>query len=308
MAKNTIKAPLDEVLKSLKALTETIVTQNILIQEQNEKIQDQKVTIEAHKKVVKDLFNRFSTQNVSVCAPIDITIGKNRQGPTYSAASRKSTNTTPPVMSDRARRAAQRSEKNPPPPPVRQKPRHSSGPAAGVSKTAATDNTSHSPSSQQPALAHDVAPPKAPQQIEIETATEEEPNSNPEGWQIQQTRKRKSKPKVMIGTSGDDGTIKSVERLMFLSAWSFKPDTTEERITAHINSVSKSSDYTVTKRKIKTDRHAAFIIGMPESVYSLINSPTSWPQGIRFSEWFRVRPRGGGERSTDSDARASAAL
>ncbi|XP_073954845.1 uncharacterized protein [Choristoneura fumiferana] len=59
----------------------------------------------------------------------------------------------------------------------------------------------------------------------------------------------------------------------------------------HLQKIEESNDYIIEKREIKTDKHAAFVIGFPESMYERLTSPTSWPPGIRFSDWFLARPR-----------------
>jgi hypothetical protein len=117
--------------------------------------------------------------------------------------------------------------------------------------------------------------------------------------------KFKSKSAVLVGVGKDDNTLQSAERVRYIQAWNFQPDTTSEQITTFLNKIYKSEEYTVEKRDIKTKRHASFIIGFPESIYERLNSPASWPHGIRFTDWFRVRPRA--ERGPTTDRRTAAA-
>ncbi|KOB64630.1 Uncharacterized protein OBRU01_23651, partial [Operophtera brumata] len=84
--------------------------------------------------------------------------------------------------------------------------------------------------------------------------------------------------------------LKAVEKTRSIQAWNFEPNTTSEKIERFLNRIVHS-DYTVEKRKIRTDRHAAFEISMLESVYTQVTAPAVWPPGVRFSEWFPGRPR-----------------
>ncbi|KOB73571.1 Uncharacterized protein OBRU01_07372 [Operophtera brumata] len=119
-------------------------------------------------------------------------------------------------------------------------------------------------------------------------------------WQVvsRQRRHKQQRPVVITGTSKDSDDLQSADRLKHIQAWCFKPDTTTESLLKFLNKITEA-DYTVEKRNIKTDRHASFIIGMPENVYDEVTSPTAWPAGISFSEWFLFRPRSlrGSERA-----------
>ncbi|KAJ2937981.1 hypothetical protein O0L34_g4912 [Tuta absoluta] len=124
-------------------------------------------------------------------------------------------------------------------------------------------------------------------------------------WQEVQRNKRKSK-KVLVGTSNDTGELQSVEKLKFIQAWSFKPETTEDQLRNYLNNIEKCDDYVVEKRNIRTDRHAAFTIGMPESLYTRLISPTSWPQGVRVSDWIRFRGPPRGQRGSSTSQQPAA--
>ncbi|KOB67510.1 Iron-regulated protein frpC [Operophtera brumata] len=74
-------------------------------------------------------------------------------------------------------------------------------------------------------------------------------------------------------------------------AWSFKPETSTEDVRNHIRKIEVCEKYVVEKRVIKTDQHAAFVIGFPETLYDRLCTPNAWPPGIKISDWFRLAPR-----------------
>lgn len=103
-----------------------------------------------------------------------------------------------------------------------------------------------------------------------------------------QTRTRKQ---IVVGTGKPDDTIQTVERFRYIQAWSFQPDTTTEVVYNFMNKLANCKDYTVEKRDIKTNRHASFVIGFPESLYTVLTDASKWPMGVRFVDWFPARPR-----------------
>lgn len=108
---------------------------------------------------------------------------------------------------------------------------------------------------------------------------------------VNKRRRRKQLASVIVGTATPTSNdLQAAERRRHIQAWSFKPDTTREIILCFLNKIT-TSDYTVEKRDIKSNRHASFIIGMPENIFATVTSPTAWPAGIRFTEWFLYRPR-----------------
>lgn len=112
-----------------------------------------------------------------------------------------------------------------------------------------------------------------------------------EGWQSAR-KARNSKRRVVIGSGQEDDELKTVEKLKYLQAWSFKPETTEQNVLTYLKKLQDCDQYTVEKRVIKTTRHAAFVIAFPESLNDRINTPVAWPAGVKLSDWFPRRPRG----------------
>lgn len=109
------------------------------------------------------------------------------------------------------------------------------------------------------------------------------------GWQ-KVTKKMYNKRRIITGTAINDNDLKTVERLRYIQAWQFDPDTTSDNIVNYLNKIIKSDKYFVERRQTKSDWHAVFVIGFPESLYEKISSPTSWPTGVRVSHWnFRSR-------------------
>lgn len=120
-------------------------------------------------------------------------------------------------------------------------------------------------------------------------------------WKIvthKKSRVQTKSRKIFSGAGKEDLDLQTVERLKYIQAWSFKPDTTEDNIRKFLNKINKSNEYFVQKRQIKTDRHASFIIGIPESCYDRVNTPAVWPPGVRYSDWFLVRARPSERAST----------
>lgn len=110
-------------------------------------------------------------------------------------------------------------------------------------------------------------------------------------WQVvassrgRRSHNKKQTKAVTVGSGTEDVGFQVAEITKYIQAWQFKAVTTVDQIKNHLNKIV-AADYFVEKRQLKTDRHASFIIGMPESIYSRIATPTVWPQGIRYVDWF----------------------
>lgn len=125
-------------------------------------------------------------------------------------------------------------------------------------------------------------------------------------WEtVSRPKRRKKQQTIIVGTGSEDNELQTVETIKYLQAWSFRPETTEENIKYFLNKEVKSDDYFVEKRIIKTDRHASFVIGIPESLFTRFKSPVVWPPGVKLTDWFQRRPRGSQEwRRGDSKNRS----
>lgn len=110
-------------------------------------------------------------------------------------------------------------------------------------------------------------------------------------WKKVVHKRTKKNRKIVTGIGNQNDDLQPVDRLRYLQAWSLKPETTEENVLKYINTIKICDQYTVQKRTIKTDKHASFVIGFPESLYKTFSSPSSWPPGVKLSDWFLVRPR-----------------
>lgn len=110
-------------------------------------------------------------------------------------------------------------------------------------------------------------------------------------WQVvNNRRRRKQQAPVIVGTAVSNDEIQVAEQVRHIQAWCFKPDTTTATVLSFLKKII-DSDFTVVKREIKSERHASFLIGMPGRVFDIVTSPTAWPAGVRFTEWFLYRPR-----------------
>lgn len=140
-------------------------------------------------------------------------------------------------------------------------------------------------------LASNLVPNIIPMTYESNVQLIDESNDFNDWREVSTKKRRRNQRKVVEGAGSENNELKTVEKLQFIQAWSFRPETTTENITNHLNMIHKSNDYTVKKRDIKTTRHAAFVIGIPESLFDTISQPSVWPAGVRFAEWFLMRPR-----------------
>ncbi|KAJ0169202.1 hypothetical protein K1T71_015297 [Dendrolimus kikuchii] len=114
----------------------------------------------------------------------------------------------------------------------------------------------------------------------------------PDEWQIIRRRVKNKTPRRIVSGSGDNNTeIQAAERMKYIQAWSFRPETTADNVTKHLNNIVKCDKYFIEKRQIKSDNHAAFVIGFPECFYEQICTPSAWPPGVKVSDWFLRRPR-----------------
>lgn len=134
------------------------------------------------------------------------------------------------------------------------------------------------------------------------TETQKDPKAtdkNDGEWQQVHSKRNKKCRAVFVGTGNRDNELQTVQRMKYIQAWQFKPETTESMVTNFLNRISKSDEYLVQKRDIGPSRHASFVIGMPELLFDAFESPSVWPQGVRFSDWFLARPRRRGVRGED---------
>lgn len=116
-------------------------------------------------------------------------------------------------------------------------------------------------------------------------------NNEDENWTKVRRNRRQRTNKITVGEGTEDAELQAVENMKFIQAWSFTPNTTSEMIRKFLNKIQLCEHYYVEKRILKTDRHASFIIGIPENIFNMFNSPTVWPQRVRFSNWFLRQPR-----------------
>lgn len=119
--------------------------------------------------------------------------------------------------------------------------------------------------------------------------------SDEEGWTTVQRKKipikRQRNSNIRIGAGKIDEELQSVERIKYIQAWSFKPNTTTHNVLNFLNRIVTSDRYEVEKRKLKTDKHAAFVIGIPESLLEKVDSPALWPPHVKYCDWFPAKPR-----------------
>ncbi|KOB67314.1 Uncharacterized protein OBRU01_16642 [Operophtera brumata] len=110
-------------------------------------------------------------------------------------------------------------------------------------------------------------------------------------WHVVSRGRRKNPQRpITVGTGRENNDLQAAERVKYIQAWSFRPDTTTEKVLDFLKAL-KQSEYTVEKRHIKSDTYASFLIGMPESVYDEVTTPTAWPPRVCFVPWFPARPR-----------------
>lgn len=278
MARQDPKTVLADLTKAVVALTEKISAQSMLIDAQNKKLKDQQQLLDDQRKVVEELHVAVSTLQASMCVQ---SVGEKSEKESLDDAKCESSKPTPTTISARGRRAVDRASKL----------TASKQPAISASKKKTPIVPSTPPLKRkidnQQTKDDIVGPLNTPE-------TKSTPSTKTSGseWQEVRRAKRKSRsPIVVEGTGTDIDSFQTVAKLKFIQAWYFKPDTSEQQIRNYLNKIVKSEEYIVEKRVIKTDRHAAFVIGMPENLYPQLALPTSWPQGVRFADWFRVRPR-----------------
>ncbi|KOB77250.1 putative membrane protein [Operophtera brumata] len=109
--------------------------------------------------------------------------------------------------------------------------------------------------------------------------------------QVSRKRRPATQRRILTGSGQTANELQTAERLKYIQAWSFKPETTVELVRNHINKIAACEKYVVEKRDIRTDQHAAFVIGFPETYYDVLCTADAWPLGIKISDWFRLAPR-----------------
>lgn len=270
MVKGTTETGLSEVLKKLSDIHDKINSQSALIDLQNKKLEAQTAALESQKLLIieqkKVLETLLSTKNDDTPKPVTKTAktfatATSKPKLTNASETRRSlissSTITPLTTSERARRLADRNTK------IAND--NVAQPAVQTNKEAAT----------KPAIQKRTA--------EIVTeAKSPSPTANDNEWQ--EVRHKRSKPRrsIVIGAGAEYSELKTVERIRHIQAWSFTPETTTENVKNFLNNITKHDEYEVLKRDILSKRHASFIIGIPESLYERLTSPTVWPPGVRF--------------------------
>lgn len=304
MARRDPKGIPEDLTKALLTLTEKVTDQAVLIEAQNEKLREQQRLLEGNMRVVEELKITLSSLRALMCEQPTCAVGTSKTDSSRSVSSESSTTVSAPVQaparerkpvpahepavqgtSTRARRAAVRASKT----------------ATILSTSKNKTDTSLNSGTATHLSAVSVGPHKP--HPANPTNTDASTKSDNEWKEVSYTKRKPKRPSVVAGTGSIVEGLQTVEKLKFIQAWSFHPDTSEEQVRKHINNIEKSKDYLVEKRQIKTDRHASFIIGMPESLHSRLSSASSWPHGVRFADWFRFRPRG--ERGAPQPAAVS---
>ncbi|KAG7303095.1 hypothetical protein JYU34_013124 [Plutella xylostella] len=100
---------------------------------------------------------------------------------------------------------------------------------------------------------------------------------------------------VIEGVGKQTYGIKTVKKLKYIQAWMFAPTTTTDLIIDFLKKVIPSltthEEFHVEKRVIDTDRHSSFIIGIREDKFDELKTPTLWPPGVKYSDWFLLVSR-----------------
>lgn len=146
------------------------------------------------------------------------------------------------------------------------------------------------------------APLSATNNLSSKTTTDHTDEKIPD-WQVVKRKRPAYKHRMILTGSGKmNDNLQVVEQLKYMQAWSFRPDTTVNSILNHINMIETCDKYFVEKRDLQTSRHAAFVIGVPLSLYEQVYTPTVWPPGVKISEWtyFRASPRTRGARAAET--------
>ncbi|KAJ2943933.1 hypothetical protein O0L34_g8254 [Tuta absoluta] len=219
MAKIDSKTALTDLTKAVTLLTKKISEQAVLIEAQNVKIKEHNLLIESHKKVVEDLKTTVSTLQASMCAPLPT----RPESPNHQATERKcpsdekhssSNSTIPnPDMSERARRAASRANKH------------------ATERATSTSSAKKTPLQSSTKDMEDAVGPRKTIDLKMTTSVDKVDVNN--DWQEVRCNRKKRKlksPPIMTGTGSGMDTLQTVERLKFIQAWSFKPDTILLRI------------------------------------------------------------------------------
>lgn len=115
-----------------------------------------------------------------------------------------------------------------------------------------------------------------------------------------QRRKRKPLRVVVKGTNNKNSDLQTVERSRKIHICFLKPDTTEESMVTHMNTLNADQSYKVEKLTLKHNYYASFVLTVPNSKYDLFMTGHVWPEGVELSEWFR---RGRARESRSSAGR-----
>lgn len=111
-------------------------------------------------------------------------------------------------------------------------------------------------------------------------------------WTMVQRKKSKLKSKnVNRGQNASILDLQAMERKRHLHVWRLHPETTLEKLTAHVKNIcGRDQNVRVEKIQHKTERdYSSFIIGVAEGVYEKLYKPEVWPVNAEFAEWIWFR-------------------
>lgn len=266
----------------ISALERKIIEQNSLIEKQFKIINDQSCAPTRETSVSKT-----TEESAQTAAPRPI-----RQASLKAKKLTAAANAAKKLPTTTARKSLAPPSVESPVPIQQQKQRSPPATAAAATAIPISDAASKTAPSQAVADLQSPAEADLPPSFTLLTGTKKNrDDKEEEGWQKVVTKRRGQRRSIVVGNGNTDTELQTVERMRFIQAWSFKPDTTSEMVTRFLKKTKMSDEYYVEKREIKTNRHASFVIGMPESLFSDFQSPSVWPQGVKFTDWFPARPR-----------------
>ncbi|KOB57902.1 Uncharacterized protein OBRU01_25637, partial [Operophtera brumata] len=79
---------------------------------------------------------------------------------------------------------------------------------------------------------------------QVDTApptSDNDKNGDHDEWNVVGRQHRRNQRPITVGTGNEIDDLQAVERMMFIQAWSFKPDTTTEKVLSFLNNIHTST-------------------------------------------------------------------
>ncbi|KAJ2940368.1 hypothetical protein O0L34_g45 [Tuta absoluta] len=284
MAITRIESALEELLNTVKVLSEKVTNLESKISVQYTIISTQTQTVHDLKSIIE----RDSNIPVTVITPQHTAQSPDTQQRPIRKARIRATNALDALnLKTKDKSVGNRSAKS--------KPTGTSNSSDQQTQSGATKPTAF-PDACDNTNKNNVLPRNddVPQQLHDDHQDQNE-------WKTVEKKRKTQKIKigrsVVKGSGSEDSDLQTVERVKRIHACFFKPETETANLLNFMKKKNPSNDYMVEQIKLKHNHYASFSITVPTSKFNFFMDAALWPPGTEISEWFQ-RSKGRAKRSS----------